>query len=197
MRSDARCCISTWTLFSHPSVARHPEYADKPVIIGIGNRSVVSAANYEARKYGINSAMASPGQENYARTASFCRWTSTTTVRCPDVSSQRCSPASPIASNRFPWMNAIWTSPARCCGGRVPAPSELGYAIRSPDGTTSPVPSASRRTSLSPNGFDQCQTGWHARSPRGQTCRIRADDAVAWHTWHRSVLGETTERMGR
>ena len=60
-----------------------------------------------------------PGQENYARTASFCRWTSTTTVRCPDVSSQRCSPASPIASNRFPWMNAIWTSPARCCGGRV------------------------------------------------------------------------------
>lgn len=40
-------------------VARHPEYASKPVIIGIGNRSVVSAANYEARRYGINSAMAS------------------------------------------------------------------------------------------------------------------------------------------
>lgn len=60
MRSDARCCISTWTLFfASLEVARHPEYADKPVIIGIGNRSVVSAANYEARKYGINSAMAS------------------------------------------------------------------------------------------------------------------------------------------
>lgn len=59
MRSDARCCISTWTLFRILEVARHPEYADKPVIIGIGNRSVVSAANYEARKYGINSAMAS------------------------------------------------------------------------------------------------------------------------------------------
>ena len=60
MRSDARCCILTWTLFfASLEVARHPEYADKPVIIGIGNRSVVSAANYEARKYGINSAMAS------------------------------------------------------------------------------------------------------------------------------------------
>ena len=45
--------------FASLEVARHPEYADKPVIIGIGNRSVVSAANYEARKYGINTAMAS------------------------------------------------------------------------------------------------------------------------------------------
>ena len=45
--------------FASLEVARHPEYAGKPVIIGIGNRSVVSAANYEARRYGINSAMAS------------------------------------------------------------------------------------------------------------------------------------------
>ena len=40
-------------------VARHPEYRGRPVIIGVGNRSVVSAASYEARQYGVNSAMAS------------------------------------------------------------------------------------------------------------------------------------------
>lgn len=39
-------------------IARNPELSGKPVIIGIGTRSVVSAANYEARKYGVNSAMA-------------------------------------------------------------------------------------------------------------------------------------------
>lgn len=38
-------------------VARHPELKGRPLIIGTGPRSVVSAASYEARQFGINSAM--------------------------------------------------------------------------------------------------------------------------------------------
>lgn len=38
-------------------IARHPELKGRPVIIGTGERAVVSAASYEARPYGVNSAM--------------------------------------------------------------------------------------------------------------------------------------------
>ena len=59
---DERGCtmlhIDMDAFFASLEIARHPEIADKPVIIGTGPRAVVSAANYEARKYGINSAMA-------------------------------------------------------------------------------------------------------------------------------------------
>ena len=47
--------------WSPPPVMRPADTAStrRPVIIGTGPRSVVSAASYEARRYGINSAMAS------------------------------------------------------------------------------------------------------------------------------------------
>jgi DNA polymerase-4 len=44
--------------FASVSLLDHPELADKPVIVGHrSGRSVVTAANYVARKYGVNSAM--------------------------------------------------------------------------------------------------------------------------------------------
>jgi DNA polymerase-4 len=44
--------------FATAEVLRHPEYAGKPVIVaGLGPRGVVSTASYEARAYGVHSAM--------------------------------------------------------------------------------------------------------------------------------------------
>ncbi|MCI1831604.1 MAG: DNA polymerase IV [Bifidobacterium sp.] len=44
--------------FASLEIARNPQLEGRPVIIGTGPRSVVSAASYEARRYGVNSAMA-------------------------------------------------------------------------------------------------------------------------------------------
>lgn len=46
--------------FASLEAARHPEYAGRPIIVGVGGQDihgVVSTASYEARKYGVHSAM--------------------------------------------------------------------------------------------------------------------------------------------
>ena len=44
--------------FANAELLKYPEYKDKPLVVaGLNRRSVVCAANYEARKYGIQSAM--------------------------------------------------------------------------------------------------------------------------------------------
>ena len=44
--------------FATAELLRHPEYVGKPLIVaGLGPRGVVSTASYEARAYGVHSAM--------------------------------------------------------------------------------------------------------------------------------------------
>ena len=71
MISVGKSSILTWTpFFAQVEMRDDPSLKDKPVIIGhdprkTGGRGVVSTCNYEARKYGVHSAMSS--KEAYER----------------------------------------------------------------------------------------------------------------------------------
>ena len=170
-------------------VARNPGLKGKPVIIGTGPRAVVSAASYEARKYGINSAMPAARAHRLCPNGIFLpvdmayyRMMShrimhevflTVTDRFEQVSVDE--GYMDVSAALLEWGRPSAIGARR--SGRQTVPHHLFRRHRGEQ--------ACRQ-----NGFDQCQTGWHAHDPRGQTCRIRADDAIAWYSGNRAVFGE-------
>ena len=92
------------SFFASVEVREHPEPAGRPVIVGANpqegkGRGVVSTSSYEARKYGVHSAMPISRAYQSARRGSTSRPTSPFTGRLPGRSC-RSSPVTPTVSSR-------------------------------------------------------------------------------------------------
>ncbi len=70
--------------FVSVEILKNPLLKGKPIIVGgDGQRGIVAACSYEARKYGIQSAMPSLTAKRYARMPSFLKAVTTTIVNSP------------------------------------------------------------------------------------------------------------------
>ena len=81
----------------------HPEYRNRPVIVGgLSGRGVVSTASYEARRFGVHSAM--PMKEALERSKAAME----DTWNCPKRSVKSSMNFLPLW-NRFPLTRLFWT----------------------------------------------------------------------------------------
>ena len=139
--------------FASVEQARRPELRGLPVIVGgeRGGRGVVSACSYEARVFGVHSAMPIFQAERLCPRGVFLPVDMRAYVAVHDAMRRTAGAATPISSRSPPSTRPTSTSPAAggCSGRRGPSP--CASRSRCTTLTASPAPSVSGPPSCWPS----------------------------------------------